>query len=97
MHTLAALVAHHAAAQCALARANITVVGRPLPVVQGLLRTALRAPTPAERAAGDAVLAALCVGNGAVQMELLATVTPVAPGELMQEKRRRQGCACGER
>jgi hypothetical protein len=84
MHTLAKLVDGHAAAQTALARANITVVGRPLPVVQALLRTALRAPTPAERAAGDAVLRALCFRNGGVQMELLATVTPVPPGERME-------------
>ena len=81
MHTLAKLIDGHAAAQTALARANITVVGRPLPVVQALLRTALRAPTPHERAAGDAVLRSLCFRNGSVQMELLATVTPVPPGE----------------
>jgi hypothetical protein len=58
MHTLAGLVDTHAAAQTALARTNISVVGRPLPVVQALLRTALRAPTPAERAGGTPCCAA---------------------------------------
>jgi hypothetical protein len=94
MHTLAGLVDTHAAAQTALARTNISVVGRPLPVVQALLRTALRAPTPAGRAGGDAVLRSLCLRNGAVQMELLATVTPVPPGK-RREKGGREGAGAG--
>lgn len=81
MRVLGQLVDGHAGGQQALARATISVVGRPLPVVQALLRTALRAPAAAERAAGDAVLRCLCFRNEGVQMELLATVTPVPPGE----------------
>lgn len=85
MTALGVLVQGNAGAQTSLARTNITVVGKPLPVVQALLRTALRAPSPAERAAGDGVLRRLCVGNEQVQLELLGTISPVEPG-----KRRRK-------
>ena len=80
MHILGELVDGAPGAQTALAAATINVVGRPLPVVQALLRTALRAPQAAEREAGDGVLASLCSGNAQVQEKLALTVTPVAPG-----------------
>ena len=85
MTALGMLVVGNAGAQVALARTNITVVGKLLPVVQALLRTALRAPSVAERAAGDGVLRRLCCRNEEVQLELLGTITPVEPGE---ERRR---------
>ena len=88
MRALGQLVDGHAGGQQALARATISVVGRPLPVVQALLRTALRAPAAAERAAGASVLRGLSFRNEGVQMELLATVTPVPSGEAGGERAR---------
>lgn len=81
MTALGMLVLGNAGAQVALARTNITVVGKPLPVVQALLRTALRAPSVAERAAGDGVLRRLCCRNEEVKLELLSTISPVEPGK----------------
>jgi hypothetical protein len=81
MATLAALTAGCPAAQAALGGASISVVGRALPLVQALLRTALRAPSPAERVAGDAVLAGLCQDNADGQAALAATISPVEKGE----------------
>jgi len=81
MAALAGLIAGCPPGQAALGGSTISVVGRTLPVVQALLRTALRAPTPAERVAGDGVLAALCEANCGGQAELAATITPVARGE----------------
>lgn len=86
MNALGMLVLGNARAQVALARTNITVVGKPLPVVQALLRTALRAPSVAERAAGDGVLRRLCCRNEEVQLELLGTISPVDPGERWTEE-----------
>ena len=84
MAALAALVRACPAGQAALGGATISVVGRTLPVVQALLRTALRAPTPAERVAGDSVLAGLCEANPGGQAALAATITPVERGEWLE-------------
>lgn len=92
MNALGMLVLGNAGTQVALARTNITVVGKPLPVVQALLRTALRAPSVAERAAGDSVLRRLCCRNEDVQLELLGTISPVEPGKrrVMEEEKREE-------
>lgn len=93
MTALAALVRACPPGQAALGGATISVVGRTLPVVQALLRTALRAPAPAERVAGDSVLAGLCEANSGGQVGLAGTITPVERGEVEERGTGRRGRA----
>ncbi len=74
LECLAALLTVSAAAREKLLSAATTLQKQRIAALFALLQSALRAPTPHERAAAEAVLEAFCAGNPAGQTQLASTL-----------------------